>query len=119
MKKFLICCLVNKILWRNPETFIEMLNLPEYVFPVSGLVVGYPKNIPDQKPRLPRDAIHHKEQYNLDVQEQLMNEYDETISAYLLDRTNGNKSASWSSQVSNFYETGFEAYAKNVTPYFS
>jgi FMN reductase [NAD(P)H] len=101
---------------RNPETFIEMLNLPEYVFPVTGLSVGYPKNIPDQKPRLPREAIHHKERYNLDVQKQLMNEYDKTISTYQSERKNGNNSANWSTKVSTFYETGFEAYAKNVTP---
>lgn len=28
---------------RDPQIFVELLNLPEYVFPVCGLSIGYPK----------------------------------------------------------------------------
>ncbi len=101
---------------RNPATFIELLQLPQYVFPIAGLAVGFPKEIPEQKPRLPIYSVYHKEAYNRDIQERLLNEYDDTISAYTLGRSDKQHSTDWSSNVSTFYETGFEAYAKTVSP---
>lgn len=101
---------------RNPSVFIEALGLPEYVFPISGLVVGYPRNVPEQKPRLPLEAVHHKEKYDLDRQVALINQYDERISTYMSERTNGQDSSNWSSKIASFYDKGFEAYEKAVAP---
>lgn len=101
---------------RNPGTFIELLQLPQYVFPIAGLAVGFPKEIPGQKPRLPKESVYHKEAYNCDIQKQLLNKYDDTFSGYSLERSNKQDSTDWSSKVSTFYETGFEAYAKTVIP---
>ncbi|MGM0899760.1 MAG: NADPH-dependent oxidoreductase [Bacillota bacterium] len=101
---------------RNPDTYIDVLQLPEYVFPISGLVVGHPRAIPEQKPRLPLEAVHHKEKYNREQQQSLMDEYDQTVSAYMVERTNGHDTSNWSSKIVHFYDSGFEAYQKAVAP---
>lgn len=41
----------------------ELLELPDDVFPMFGLCMGYPSSVPDVKPRLPLDAVWHKETY--------------------------------------------------------
>lgn len=101
---------------KNPDTYIEILQLPEYVFPISGLVVGHPRAIPDQKPRLPLEAVHHIEKYNREQQQALMDKYDQTVSAYMAERTNGQDTSNWSSKIVHFYDSGFEAYQKAVAP---
>ena len=45
------------------EAISELLDLPDYVFPVFGLVVGYPAIKNETKPRFPADAIHHRNEY--------------------------------------------------------
>lgn len=67
---------------RNTAGVIELLKLPEYVFPVVGLCVGYPAEEVSQKPRLPLEAIFHEEQYNPDVQG-LLEAYNQTHREYL------------------------------------
>jgi len=101
---------------RNLQTIIEMLDLPEYVFPVSGLVIGHPRTLPDQKPRLSLQATHHKEQYQANIQRELIDEYDQNISLYMSERTNGQDASNWSSKVAHFYDKGFEQYANNSSP---
>jgi FMN reductase [NAD(P)H] len=101
---------------RNPDTYIEILELPEYVFPISGLVVGHPRATPEQKPRLPLAAVHHKEKYSKEQQQALMDDYDHTISTYMAERTGGQDTSNWSSKIANFYDSGFEAYQKAVAP---
>lgn len=87
---------------KNPEEVIKMLNLPKYVFPICGLVVGYADEEPDKKPRLPQNVVVHNETYNELTDDQL-NEYDELISEYLSSRTNGKDCSDWSDRISNIY----------------
>lgn len=101
---------------RNPEAFIEILNLPDYVYPISGLVVGVPRNDPGQKPRLPLEAVLHKEQYNKNVQRKLIDQYDETMTVYHSEREDGKKTANWSRSITSFYDQGFEEYGKKAAP---
>lgn len=101
---------------RNPQTFVDLLNLPEYVFPISGLVVGYPKSVPGQKPRLPIRATLHKEQYDAKIQKEIIDQYDQTISSYMSERTSGKDTSNWSSKIAHFYDKGFDQYAKNSSP---
>ncbi len=48
----------------QPQTIINVLDLPELVFPVATLTVGWPAEQPNQPDRLPLQAILHKETYN-------------------------------------------------------
>ncbi|WP_432663122.1 NADPH-dependent oxidoreductase [Wukongibacter baidiensis] len=87
----------------EPEEFVKLLNLPEYVYPVAGLVVGYPKDNSALKPRLPKEAVFHEESYNHDL-ESIIDRYDEEVSKYMIERTNGEDDKSWSQGISKFYK---------------
>ena len=43
---------------------IEALELPELVFPITTVTVGWPEEIPAQVDRLPLEAIVHEETYH-------------------------------------------------------
>ncbi len=47
----------------NPQMIIDVLNLPELVFPVTTITVGYPDEFPAQVDRLPWQALVHEESY--------------------------------------------------------
>ncbi len=49
--------------WWAADQIITILALPEYVFPVTSLVLGYPAEDPPLRDRLPLDIIVHQEQY--------------------------------------------------------
>lgn len=48
----------------NPQMIIDALQLPNLVFPVITVTVGYPDGIPAQVDRLPFEAIIHDERYH-------------------------------------------------------
>ncbi len=87
---------------KEPEEMIKLLELPEYVFPMCGLVVGHPKDHSDLKPRFPKSAVHHEEKYNKDLEDEIKT-YDKTISNYMKERTKGKESRSWSQTISKIY----------------
>lgn len=48
----------------NPQMIIDALQLPELVFPITTITVGYPDGIPEQVDRLPLEATVHSEVYH-------------------------------------------------------
>lgn len=48
----------------NPQMIIDTLKLPELVFPITTVTVGYPDGIPAQVDRLPMEATIHEEYYH-------------------------------------------------------
>lgn len=86
----------------NVARVIELLNLPEGVFPVFGMVVGEPANNGSQKERLPIDAMYFENTYkpvdDADVQDEV-EDYDSRVSEYYKERTDGKRSDTWSDQV--------------------
>ena len=48
----------------NPQMIIDTLQLPELVFPLTTITVGYPDGIPAQVDRLPLEAAVHQETYH-------------------------------------------------------
>ena len=48
----------------NPQMIIDALRLPELVFPLTTITVGYPDGIPAQVDRLPLEATVHEEMYH-------------------------------------------------------
>ncbi|WP_017728746.1 oxygen-insensitive NADPH nitroreductase [Halalkalibacterium ligniniphilum] len=89
----------------NPEEVAALLELPKYVIPIMGLCVGYPAQSPQQKPRLPRQAVVHHDRYEKDKLEQLLDQYDEETRRYYMERTNGKRSDSWSELVAKHFST--------------
>lgn len=87
---------------RKPNEMIKLLDLPQYTYPLVGLVVGYPVDASAQKPRLPYNAMVHMETYQKEGLTAVINEYDETMADYYSQR--GDKDSNWSKQVANAYK---------------
>ncbi|PHK56796.1 nitroreductase family protein, partial [Enterococcus faecium] len=88
------------------ERVREILDLPDYVFPVFGMAVGEPADDENgaAKPHLPFDHVFHHNKYHADKETQNahMADYDQTISEYYDQRTNGNHKETWSQQIEMF-----------------
>lgn len=91
----------------NSKEVSELLNLPDFVYPVFGMCLGFPdpEKISEQKPRLPLKAILHEEIYQNDIQEKNILDYDQVMKHYYETRTSGNRSQTWSENVSRVYQS--------------
>ena len=69
------CCPLSAV--RNHAAEIgEMLGLPDHVFPVVGMVAGYPAKERRIAPRLPLDAFVHADRYDDGAFEEWIESYD-------------------------------------------
>ncbi|MYL48961.1 oxygen-insensitive NADPH nitroreductase [Halobacillus litoralis] len=76
----------------------EILGLPKHVLPLFGMVLGEPDHQPDQKPRLPKEAIYFENEYKRDHKDEL-GAFDETIAAYYQSRQTNTRNDSWTDQM--------------------
>lgn len=83
----------------NPAEVADLLQLPEQVYPVFGLCLGYPAQQPEVKPRLAVDAVLMQEVYDSEGQAEHVAAYDEVLSQYYLSRTGGKKVSTWSREM--------------------
>ncbi len=86
-----ICGIRNRI-----AEVSELLELPELVYPVFGMCVGYPDQENGLRPRLPMEAVLHKNSYNKEQSIEQAGKYDVTTKQYMLERTEGKKDNPWS-----------------------
>ena len=77
----------------------DLLQLPERVYPVFGMCLGYPDQAPVLRPRLPLAAVYHQDAYRIDSELPAVAEYDETMREYMTARSQGRTSRSWSEQM--------------------
>lgn len=77
-----------------------LLDLPELVYPIFGMCLGYPAQDPEVKPRLPVEVILKQEAYSNAGDRQLIESYDLRVRGYYRTRTGGQKDNSWSEQIS-------------------
>lgn len=77
----------------------NLLNLPELVYPVFGMCIGYPDQAPEIKPRLPLPVVLKKDSYSNAQDSELLADYDKVIRDYYHSRTGGTKDMSWSEQI--------------------
>lgn len=69
------CCPISAL--RNqPEAVSRLLRLPDHVFPVAGLAVGWPAEAPEITPRLPLAVTLHENTYSEDGLEAAVAGYD-------------------------------------------
>lgn len=83
----------------HPEKVSEMLMLPNYVYPVFGMALGYPDQDPEQKPRLPMAVVYKEEKYEDSEDIDKIIAYDKMISDYYTRRTKGKRSDTWTEQM--------------------
>jgi len=78
----------------------KLLRLPDLVYPLFGLCLGYPAQDPEVKPRLPLQVVLKQERYEDSSDIAFINHYDISVSQYYKKRTAGIKDNSWSEQIS-------------------
>ncbi len=83
------------------QAVTDLLGLPDLVYPVFGMCLGYPAQNPEVKPRLPLSVVLKKDSYSDEQDEAIIREYDELVREYYRTRTGGNKDTAWSEQISD------------------
>lgn len=83
----------------NPEEISKLLELPDNVYAVFGMCLGYPDEDPDNKPRLPLEAVCCEDSYDVDRKINIIKQYDSQISKYYVERTAGVRSDTWTEQM--------------------
>ncbi len=83
----------------DPEKVCELLKIPDHVYPVFGMCLGYPDEKPEQKPRLPVSVILKEEYYHEDQMD--LKRYNKTCSDYYQNRSKGSRKETWTRQISD------------------
>lgn len=83
----------------NPDKISELLNLPNHVLPLFGMTVGIPNTNQEVKPRLPVESILHEDTYDSSKYDDLLDTYDQKISAYYQKRTSNQSDTNWSKEM--------------------
>ncbi len=95
-------CMIGAI--RNKPTEVgNLLELPDHVFAISGLCIGYPDpEVPTSvKPRLPVPAVLHRDRYlNDDTMLVHMETYDQTITEFYKEQGLHDRDPRWTKVVS-------------------
>lgn len=86
----------------DPHAICNLLDIPEHVFPVFGMCLGFPSQKRAIKPRLPLDSILKMGKYH-STDHQDLQEYDEVTSKYWASRKNNIKEDLWSKQMAEFF----------------
>ena len=84
----------------DPQQVADLLELPDQVYPVFGLCLGWPDQDPMLKPRLPLALTLKEERYETANEQELIAEYDETLRSYYLERTGGARESTWTADMS-------------------
>lgn len=93
----------------NPRRVAALLDLPEYVYPLNGLVIGVKAESSAKKPRFPNETFHHVGKYHKEVVDQQVDAYDLTMADYMSGRTEDLSHRNWS-------ETTAEAFGQIKHP---
>lgn len=77
------CVILGSLLNDIPQ-LIDLLNLPEYTYPVLGLAIGKPDQTPAVKPRMPRAMQFFENTYPADAEAVLdqLPAFDEQVHQY-------------------------------------
>ncbi len=84
------------------ESVSKEFKLPELVYPLFALCMGYPDDNPEIKPRLPQGIIRKVDFYDESKDRELIDEYNETMSNYYLERTDGQEGNNWTQRCGSY-----------------
>lgn len=77
------------------EKMAELFELPQMVFPMYALCMGYPDKIPPQRPRMAAKMISAVDGYPDITGPEQLTDYEKEVSEYFLDITNGRSGRGW------------------------
>lgn len=84
----------------DPQKVCDLLEIPDLVYPVFGMCLGYPAEDPQPKPRLPLDTVLKVDRYSGAVDEAQLSSYDQVCCAYYNQRDCANRDDNWTQQIS-------------------
>jgi nitroreductase len=83
----------------NPQDVADLLQLPQAVYPVFGMCLGYPDQAPELKPRLPLTVVLKEDGYGDPGALAGIEPYDAQMRDYYRSRSGGTKDSSWSEEL--------------------
>ncbi len=83
----------------DPEAIAEILGLPNRVYAVFGMCLGYPAEAPKQKPRMPVPGIVHQDRYDPAAALAILDPYDADLKAHYDSIGKASTAASWTDDV--------------------
>ncbi|MDE5607808.1 MAG: nitroreductase family protein [Muribaculaceae bacterium] len=92
----------------DPAAISELLGLPQGVYLVCALAVGVPREVPQMKPKQPRELVIFREKYGVDNMAERLLDYDRTIREYHLHRETNASDADWISEMLGYYREGMD-----------
>ena len=87
----------------NPRRVAELLDLPEYVYPLNGLVIGVKDEDSATKPRFPETTFHHVGKYHTALVDEQVTSYDASMAAYMSERSAGDSERNWSATTATAF----------------
>jgi nitroreductase len=86
----------------NPQEVSDLLDLPDFTYPVFGLCLGYPAHDPETKPRLPQSIWVKENTYQITDFTPALEEHDLAVRNYYKSRTGNKKTTTWTEQMQDF-----------------
>ena len=83
----------------DSQAISDLLELPDQVYPVFGMCLGWPAVEPDIKPRFSVQTILHNNRYQLEKIEKDVEAYDEKMQSYYESRSDNTRVSDWSTQT--------------------
>ncbi|WHY68186.1 oxygen-insensitive NADPH nitroreductase [Neobacillus sp. SuZ13] len=98
----------------NLDEVTKILKTPDRVIPLFGLAVGFPTKLNEKKPRLPFEHVYHEDEYeqNKEVYIDQLQNYDNLISNYYEERTDGKRKDRWTEQMARMLDRKSRMYMK-------
>ena len=109
------CCCIGYIRTAAPEALSDLLQLPEGVAVICGLTIGYPRQIPDIRPKQEQSLFIHHNRYNDEGMVEKFEKYDDQIGRHNESHTLA-AYIKWSDQMKDYYE---ESINKHTMAYFT
>lgn len=108
-------CCVGYIRTADPKRTSQILGLPDGVAIVCGVALGYPREMPDLKPKLPIPLVIHENRYTSDVEMiPLLNQYDQEVAVFNRQRAGDQTDNDWAGHIAGYHrhsmEHGIQAY---------
>jgi nitroreductase len=96
----------------DPQTVCDLLRIPDQVYPVFGMCLGWPAHDPPTKPRLPVEAVLFTDRYPRHHDTDMLAAYDRTLNHYFLNRDTNLKDETWTGQMADFMGKVFRPHMK-------
>lgn len=94
-----------------PDAIARLMKLPPKVFVVCGLAIGVPREMPDIKPKQPKELMIFKNRYREDSMLPDLMAYDKEITEYNATRSGTKTDSDWAEHIISYY---WEAMSYNT-----